>query len=364
MGLSGGVDSAVSAALLLQEGYAVTGVFITITVAGYPCTASEDRRSAQRVAAYLDIPFIDIDLSKEYEREVFRLSVEEFRKGRTPNPDAICNREIKFGAFYDFARKNGAEFVATGHYATIANEPLPFGRSGPLGQVLPSLREVHLLTSADTEKDQSYFLWAVPQEKLQHVLFPIGNKTKPEVRALAKKFGLPNYSRPDSQGLCFLGPISIEDMLVHELHPVSGDVLNEDGEIIGTHKGAALYTFGQRHGFSLHAHDTTTPPHFVVGKDIEKNTITVSTERIPRNIRTVKLSLKETNWIGTVENGSCMARFRYRQTLIPAELSIEGGGVTVILKEPYAVPEGQSLVLYKGERCLGGGVIDTVYFST
>ncbi|MDZ4226128.1 MAG: tRNA-specific 2-thiouridylase, partial [Patescibacteria group bacterium] len=179
VGLSGGVDSAVSLTLLKKAGYEVTGVFITIAIPGYPCPAAEDRLSAMRVAAHLDIPFAEVNFSKEYEREVFRPSIEEWRQGSTPNPDTLCNEKIKFGIFFDYCMSRGANYVATGHYAQIKNG--------------------ELYISADSEKDQTYFLWAVPENKLARTLFPIGHLQKSEVRTLAKKFGLPNAERPTAR---------------------------------------------------------------------------------------------------------------------------------------------------------------------
>ena len=327
-----------SAALLKREGYEVTGVFIRIVLLGYPCTAGADRLDAMRVAAHLRIPFIELDLSREYEKEVFRESVEGFAKGETPNPDALCNRQIKFGAFYRFAQAHGADYIATGHYAQTKNGELYAG--------------------VDPEKDQSYFLWAVPQEALMHTLFPVGGMHKSEVRALAQKFALPNAQRKDSQGLCFLGPMSLTDMLKQELRPKRGDVLSETGEIVGAHEGALLYTLGQRHGFELFSGGPHTPPHFVTHKDEIKNTITVSTERFPRTASGTNLTLRECNWLDTPRAGEYQARFRYRQKLIPAELSFLDGRPQVLLREPQWVPEGQSLVLYEKERCWGGGTVE------
>ncbi len=367
VGLSGGVDSSVSAALLKREGYDVTGVFIRIAIEGYPCPAAADRLEAMRAAAHLKIPFIEIDLSKEYQARVFDFSIAEFAKGRTPNPDALCNREIKFGIFYDFARAHGADFVATGHYAQLRKSN-PSGVRDFSAKKSLSSRAValesplqgsfaSLYISADDTKDQSYFLWAVPEEHLAHALFPVGGLKKSHVRKLAKKFGLPNAARPDSQGLCFLGDISIEDMLEREVHLKEGKVLSEEGEVIGTHHGAARYTLGQRHGFELSNQTNETPAHFVIGKSIEDNTITVSKERYPKSASKTILTLEETNWIGEFADGEYTARFRYRQKLMPAQLVINGETPTVVLNEPQYVPEGQSLVLYKGERCMGGGII-------
>ncbi len=291
-----------------------------------------------RVAAHLDIPFIEVDLSREYEYHVFRPSIEEWKRGLTPNPDTLCNEKIKFGVFYDFCISRGAEYVATGHYAQI--------------------RDGQLFVSADKNKDQSYFLWAVPETHLRKVMFPVGNLTKPEVRMLAGKFGLPNAARHDSQGLCFLGDISIGDMLQREMTVAPGDVLSETGEAIGRHDGAALYTLGQRHGFSLFHAVSDAKPLYVIAKDIERNTITVSESKFPRDAAATRVALHDANWIGSVSQGSCKARYRYRQELIDARIiSMTDRGAEVELLEPHYMPLGQSLVLYQGERCLGGGNI-------
>lgn len=353
VGLSGGVDSAVSAALLQKEGYDVTGVFIRIAIEGYPCTAGEDKIDAMRVAAHLKIPFLAIDLSEEYKKKVFDISIKEFEKGRTPNPDALCNREIKFGLFFDWCTEQGADMVATGHYAQIKGDTFYHKRC-------------HLLSGVDTEKDQSYFLWAVPEVKLHQTLFPVGNLKKSEVRKLAVDFGLPNAARKDSQGLCFLGPISMDDMLRQELALVPGDVIDMQGLVVGRHEGAAAYTLGQRHGFELNAHTPDTRPHFVVAKDVTANTITVSIERYPRNAAQTMVELSEENWIGpcsaeATQGEEVFARYRYRQKLIPVKWYPSEH--KVILLEPHFVPEGQSLVLYNGPRCLGGGVILTAKYG-
>lgn len=334
VGLSGGVDSSVSAALLKEQGYEVTGVFIRIAIPGYPCTAGEDRRESMRAAAHLKIPFLTVDLSKEYEERVFAHAIREFAAGRTPNPDALCNREIKFGLFYEWCMEKGADLVATGHYAQT--------------------RDGALYKGADTEKDQSYFLWAVPKGRLLRTRFPIGHLRKHEVRALAQRMGLPNADRPDSQGLCFLGPVSLQDMLERELAPKEGVALSISGEPIGVHEGAARYTLGQRHGFTLTKKSPEDPAYFVVGKDIGRNTITISADRYPTNASRTHIVLAEENWFAEVPTGAYKARYRYRQRLIDAEVT----GREVILQEPQYVPEGQSLVLYDRDRCVGGGVVD------
>ncbi len=338
VGLSGGVDSAVSAALLQAEGYDVTGVFIKIQIPGYPCPAALDRIEAMRVAAHLHIRFIEIDLSKEYQDEVFTYAVQEFREGHTPNPDALCNKEIKFGAFYNFAMKQGADFVATGHYARVIQGNLHMG--------------------VDGEKDQSYFLWAVPHSHLAKTLFPVGGMHKKEVRRLAKKFGLPNARRKDSQGLCFLGDISLDDMLEKEVAPTPGNVVSEDGKVVGEHRGIEFYTLGERHGFTLFTTGPTMEPHFVVAKNLEDNTLTVSTNRFPQGATKTEVVLRDSNWIGSVESGTVAARYRYRLPLISADLMKTDAHSTVLLAEPHYVPLGQSLVVYKGTQCLGGGIVD------
>jgi len=357
VGLSGGVDSAVSAALLQKAGHEVTGVFIRIALPGYPCSAGEDQLDAMRVAAHLKIPFFTIDLSKEYKKRVFEISIKEFAKGRTPNPDALCNREIKFGLFFDWCMEQGADRVATGHYARVVPEkPV---RKKVLGSAPPQpdyfSSPVFLHTGADPDKDQSYFLWAVPETKLRQTLFPIGNLKKHEVRKLARKFGLPNAARKDSQGLCFLGDVSVDDMLHQEISLVPGDVLNEEGAVVGKHAGVQAYTLGERHGFELFVQSPSSAPQYVIEKDAEFNTITVSPQRYPQGTAQTVVELSEENWIGDVVDGPCTARYRYRQTLIPAIKKDS----TVTLLEPHFVPEGQSLVLYRGGRCLGGGVILT-----
>ncbi len=342
VGLSGGVDSAVSAALLAEAGHRVTGVFVRVALSGYPCSAGEDRREAIRVAAHLGIPFRDIDLSGEYRTQVFEASMSAYRRGETPNPDALCNREIKFGLLYDYAMAAGADALATGHYARI--------------------QDGTLMTGADPEKDQSYFLWAVAGERLARVLFPVGGLRKGQVRAAAKKRGLPNALRKDSQGICFLGGLSMDQALVRELEPVPGEVLDAGGARVGTHQGAVLYTMGQRHGFNVHATRAQEEPLYVVGKDMGRNTITVAPQggtperaRAPHKERTLRL--RETNWIGGFDDGAYGARFRYRQPLLPASISRAGDGAAVRIPDPGPIPLGQSLVLYDGERCLGGGII-------
>lgn len=343
VGLSGGVDSAVSAALLKERGYDVVGVFIRTWHPPFlPCTEPEDRRSAMRVAAHLSIPFTTLDLSEQYKKEVADALIGGYGKGHTPNPDALCNKSVKFGGLYEFARAEGAAHVATGHYARVRTQG----------------DEQHLYAGKDPSKDQSYFLWMVPETVFSRVLFPLGECTKREVRVLAEKFGLPNAKRPDSQGICFLGDISMKDFLRHYLDVENGRVLDEKGAVIGTHEGTALYTIGQRHGFVIeHAHPDDEP-RYVTAKDMERNTLTVSRSPAP-SAQKVALSLSDTNWLGSVRDGAYEVRFRYRQPLAQAQLTL-GTMPQVLLQKPVYVPIGQSLVLYAGERVVGGGTVASV----
>lgn len=332
MGLSGGVDSAVTAALLQKEGAKVTGVFIKGWYPpGMPCTWSADRRDAMRVAASLHIPFKTLDASDEYKKGVIDYLMREYRAGRTPNPDVMCNREVKFGAFYRYAMAQGADYVATGHYARVEHGELERGRSAA--------------------KDQSYFLWAVPKEVLERTLFPLGMYEKSEVRKLARIFNLPVFDKPDSQGICFLGDISVEDFLRAELASESGTAVDETGVTIGTHDGALLYTLGERVALK----DAVPGPWYIVAKDIEKNMLTVSQE--PNHSPwTGAFALTDTNWLASTEAAKTyVAQYRYHGPRVLVR--VQGVQVTPIesMREPIAA--GQSLVVYDGDRLLGGGVI-------
>ncbi|MBI4094092.1 tRNA 2-thiouridine(34) synthase MnmA [Candidatus Kaiserbacteria bacterium] len=350
VGLSGGVDSAVSAALLSAKGgsafggkerYDVTGVFIKIWQPEFiECTWREDRLDAMRVAAHLGIPFREVDLSAEYKREVVDAMITEYARGITPNPDVACNRAIKFGHFLRFALAEGADFVATGHYARIHNN---------------DLRGRYLMRGADSSKDQSYFLYTLTQEQLARALFPIGELTKKEVRVLAKKFGLPNAEKPDSQGICFLGDVSMEEFLSRFIPLTRGAVLDMQGSQVGEHAGAALYTIGQRHGFSRGG-DIHSKEHYVVAIDTYANTITVSRNRLDAARKEVVL--RKTHWINSVQLPlKAEAQARYRETPVPLTVEKKGDDVVVTFDSPHIAAAGQSLVLYSGDTCLGGGII-------
>jgi len=335
VGLSGGVDSAVSAHLLKKEGYAVVGAFIKGWEPDFlPCTGAEDKLSAMRVAAHLKIPFVAYDLEEEYKQGVVDYFVSEYKAGRTPNPDVMCNRLIKFGVFWERAKKDGADFIATGHYAINKQKGTNY--------------ELHV--SDDKEKDQTYFLWTLNQGDLSHTLFPIGRFEKSEVRRIAEEAGLPNASRRDSQGLCFLGHVDMAEFLKRYIPPERGAVRNDAGEIIGEHEGAVFYTLGQRHGFNTQSGERL----YVVKKDISKNELTVSHTPISEESKAT-ISLLNTNVISDASDGEdILARYRYRQPLIPAHFD----GNSIRFRDPELIAPGQSIVFYdrKGEVCLGGGI--------
>lgn len=346
VGMSGGVDSSVSAALLQKEGYEVTGVFIKVWQPDWiECNWREERLEAMRAAAHLGIPFLTLDLEQEYKKGVIDYMIAEYAAGRTPNPDVMCNREVKFGAFAKWAISQGADYVATGHYAQVKSVGEGF----------------QMLTGKDPNKDQSYFLWTLNQNDLKHILFPVGHLLKSEVRELAKKFKLPNADKKDSQGLCFIGKIDVKDFLKHYITTKPGDVLNERGEIIGTHPGSLLFTIGERHGFVITKKTTNDAPLFVVSKDVERNTITVS-DKPSETKNNKETRLSNVSWTnGVPKNGEVVeVRSRYREKLAQAKVFLENdpSNIRVSFMETSQEPTpGQSLVIYKGEICLGGGII-------
>ena len=353
VGLSGGVDSAVSAALLQKAGYNVTGVFIKVWQPDWlECSWKTERLSAMRVAAHLRIPFETLDLSEEYKNGVIDYMLSEYASGRTPNPDVMCNREVKFGAFWRYAAKQGADFVATGHYAQVTSEQTKAGQT-----------TYRLSKGADSNKDQSYFLWTLNQADLAHIMFPVGHLSKPEVRRLAEKFKLPNATKKDSQGLCFIGHVDLKDFLSHYIKPQLGQVLDVAGQVIGRHPGAFFFTLGERHGFEITRKSPHDRPFFVIGKDMTKNTITVANrpDNQPMSNATTRVELRRTNWItGEAPLGRTLEmRSRYRETLFRGNVTDTAADTaTVILEMPQStITPGQSLVLYEGEVALGGGII-------
>jgi tRNA-specific 2-thiouridylase len=364
VGMSGGVDSSVSAALLKKAGYDVTGVFIKVWQPDWiECTWREDRLDAMRVCAKLGVPFITLDLEKEYKMEVVDYMIAEYRAGRTPNPDVMCNRYIKFGGFYDFAMENGADYIATGHYARVVKSlKLKVDGKNSKSKIL-QLTTYNLLVGSDQNKDQSYFLWTLRQEELSRVLFPVGHLEKPAVRALARKFGLPTADKKDSQGLCFIGKVDMKEFLAQTIKERPGKVLDESGAAIGTHPGSFFFTVGERHGFLITAKHPTDRPYYIVGKDTAKNTLTVSHKPPQGNFARAKkrVAIKDVNWIsGEMPDPKRTygVRVRYRQPLERARIAAGGKtAATVIFEEPQLAAPGQSLVLYDDETCLGGGII-------
>ena len=347
VGMSGGVDSSVSAALLKEAGYDVTGVFIKVWQADFlPCAWREERRDAMRAAAHLAIPFVTLDLEKEYKEEVVDYMIREYAAGRIPNPDVMCNKYVKFGAFYAYAKDCGADFIATGHYARSEK----------------SEHGTHLLAGIDTEKDQSYFLWSITEDILAHTLFPVGHLKKKDVRVRAAKYGLPNAEKKDSQGLCFMGKVDMADFLKHFLKTTPGNVLSESGAVIGVHEGAMLYTIGQRKGFETYKSSESEEPYFVIAKDVQANTLTVAHRSSDNKTAAAKVAISDIHIIYPQTTATGLsARIRYRGELFPVSVSgsfREGGSCDVEFHERIeGVAPGQSLVLYRGSECIGGGVL-------
>lgn len=362
VGLSGGVDSSVSAALLKKEGFDVTGVFIKVWQPPFlACTWKEDRLDAMRVAAHLDIPFVTLDLEKEYKQEVVDYMISEYKKGRTPNPDVMCNRSVKFGAFFKRAIAAGADFVATGHYARIkkVKSKKEKGKSAESDKA-----EYKLLAGVDKEKDQSYFLWTLTQKELSRTLFPVGGYKKSDVRKLGKKFGLPTAEKKDSQGLCFMGPLDMKDFLKHFIKEKRGNVLDEKGDTIGFHDGAGFFTMGERHGFTITAKGTHDAPYYVIGKDVKRNAITVSHLPLRAHADGVRknIHLSGVNYVTGIvpkEGKKLGARVRYRQPLDQCALSHpQKHSAEIIFQKPQLASPGQSLVFYDKDECFGGGIIE------
>ena len=360
VGLSGGVDSAVSAALLQRAGADVVGAFIKTwtpdpsTVLGARCGWKEERRDAMRVAAHLDIPFVTIDLEREYKESVVDYMISEYKAGRTPNPDVMCNKEIKFGAFLRKALALGADMIATGHYAQVTQS----------SKVKSQNYSSKLKRGTDEKKDQSYFLWTLTQDQLGKTIFPVGHLMKSEVRELAKKFKLPVAEKRDSQGICFLGHIDMRQFLSHYTKTECGNVLNLQGKKVGEHDGAIFYTLGQK-----------VLGQYVVAKNVEKNELTVSIKRsntsnIP-NAQTDVVKIKDINWIDPscklqIANShisALTAQLRYHGEKLLCHIVQDPHRVwtdecMVKFDQPVLVAPGQSIVFYRGDECLGGGVVE------
>ncbi len=340
VGLSGGVDSSVAAALLARDGYDVTGVYMknwSSDIAGAHCPWREDLASARAVAAHLKIPLKIYDFEADYKRAVVDYMVQSYKSGVTPNPDVMCNQEIKFKVFYERCFNDGALFIATGHYARIDND------------------KPNLLIAKDKRKDQTYFLYRMSQVSAQKTLFPLGEYTKKQVRELAKKFGLPTANRADSQGLCFVGKVPLRDFLGQYIEPTPGEIIDDHGAVVGRHDGAFYYTIGQRHGLGIGG----GAPYFVYDKDTKKNVVFVTTDTESAVLNKDKFKIEDCVWWGEpAEDKAYKVRIRHGGVLLSAHLRKSEGGYSVKLsKDERAIAPGQSAVVYDGERVLGGGVI-------
>ena len=413
VGMSGGVDSSVAALLLKREGYDVYGIFMRCwgggsgpdaLGVGVDC-AERDAEDARRVAGHLGIPFYVWDFEKEYKKKVVDYMVEGYRKGLTPNPDVMCNREIKFGLFFKRAREMGADYVATGHYVRIGRTRIK-NNELRIKDKKPSFIIRHsLFTARDTNKDQSYFLWTLTQDQLAHCLFPIGDYLKPKVREIARKAGLPTADKKDSQGICFLGKVDVADFLKRRIKAKKGDILDTRGEKVGTHDGAYFYTIGQRHlganakflisnvKRSGAKRKEDKKRQYVAAKDVKKNILVIAEGDDNPALYQTKVVLTDVNFIsGTYSNVlknirvrnnkiNVLARVRYRQPLVAArimnnELRNKGqskihNSKSLILKFDQPVKflaPGQSAVFYLpagagakagsgNAEMLGGGVI-------
>lgn len=342
VGLSGGVDSSVTAALLKQQGYHVTGVYMknwSQDLPGMPCPWKEDYQDAKRVAVQLGIPFKMYDFEKEYEHKVVEYMIAEYKAGRTPNPDVMCNQEVKFKLFLDTALEDGADYIATGHYARVEHDS-----SGAT-----------LRVAKDQNKDQTYFLYRISESALRHTMFPLGEYTKPQVRELAKKFNLVTATKKESMGICFVGKVGIKDFLQQYVTTTKGYVIDQSGKTIGEHDGAIFYTIGQRHGL----HVGGGLPYYVIGKNMKNNEVFVTTNINDKKLWSNHLHLTDVHWIHSEPTDSSVeVRTRHRAPLIKGAVHINGAKVTISLENDIrALTPGQSAVIYQNGIVLGGGII-------
>ena len=348
VGMSGGVDSSVAAYLLKRQGFDVVGVFMKNWEESDEdgvCTAAADYADVRSVCETIGIPYYTVNFAEEYRDRVFSYFLDEYRKGRTPNPDVLCNCEIKFKAFLNFALSTGAGLLATGHYCRLSEDKL-------------------LMRGADPGKDQSYFLAGLKHEQLEHVVFPIGDLRKTEVRAIAKELGLTNALKKDSTGVCFIGERNFKQFLMQYLPAQRGDIVDEHGKKIGTHDGLMYYTLGQRRGLGIGGRsDGTGESWFVIGKDLTRNLLIVQ-QGEHEELYSASLNASAVNWIaGNAPNRSfsCTAKFRYRQPDQRVRVTVAGEGAHVDFERPQrAVTPGQWVVFYQDDLCLGGGPIDEV----
>ena len=363
--MSGGVDSSVAATLLKEQGYDVTGVFMknwsdsSFFKDKTMCPWTQDQEDARKVAAVLGIPFYTFDFEKEYRKQVVDYMVAGYRSGITPNPDVMCNREIKFGLFLEKALAMGADYIATGHYARLRrNDEFRILNFEFNSKFKIQNSKFRLLQANDLNKDQSYFLWTLTQEQLARTLFPIGDYTKPEVREMARKFSLPNAEKKDSQGLCFMGDVDVFEFLKSEIHAYKGKIITTKGKEIGEHEGVEFYTIGQRHGIGSPGGGII---YYVVGKDAENNILYVGEGEQDEKLYKNELVVSDMNWISGQKPElplECEARIRYRQPLQSCEIKCIENQKHVSFDSPQrAITPGQSIVFYDGDVVLGGGVI-------
>lgn len=355
IGMSGGVDSSVAALILKEQGYDVVGLFMNNweeTDENGCCTSEQDFSDVRRVCDKIGIPYYSVNFAKEYLDRVFSYFIEEYSKGRTPNPDVLCNREIKFGPFKEYAKNMGADYIATGHYCGISHE-----------------NDVHcLLKAKDQNKDQTYFLNQLSQSQLDGVLFPLADLDKSEVRRIAEENDLYTAKKKDSTGICFIGERKFKEFLMKYIPACPGDIKTYDGRTLGKHYGLMYYTIGQRKGLDIGGQKGDEGRWFVIEKDLKNNVLYVAHGEEER-LFAKGLYLKECNWIPCKPNAQtfkCNAKFRYRQpeqgvTVTFIEKTIEGYTIRVDFDEPQrAITEGQYCVFYDETRCLGGGVIEGV----
>lgn len=341
IGLSGGVDSSVTAALLKEQGYRVVGAYMknwSQDLPGFSCPWFEDYQDAKRVAVQLGIPFELMDFETDYKKLVVDYMIEEYKAGRTPNPDIMCNQEIKFRLFLESALQHGADMIATGHYAKT--------------------NEGRLYKAKDESKDQTYFLYRASSEALSKTLFPLGDYKKTEVRELAAKKGLATAKKKESMGICFVGKVGIKEFLSQYVETAPGPIIDAHGLVVGEHDGAIFYTIGQRHGLNAGG----GLPYYVSGKNMETNTVYVTTKLDDEKLWTETLTINDTHWIidEPLKTDDLRVRIRHRGPLLGIESMAKKDDKTwqITLKNPErAVSPGQSAVVYRGDECLGGGFI-------
>ena len=354
VGISGGVDSSVTALLLLEQGYEVEGLFMKNweedDTEAY-CSAEEDLSDAQSVCNQLKIKLHTVNFSSEYWDRVFKYFLEEYQSGRTPNPDIMCNKEIKFKAFLDYAIDLGADYIATGHYARIQQTDSHY----------------HMLKGVDNNKDQTYFLYTLGQEQLSRSLFPVGELDKSKVRELAEKANFTTARKKDSTGICFIGERKFKAFLQRFLPAQPGNIVDPEGQVIGEHSGLMYYTLGQRQGLGIGGINTASnEPWFVVDKDLDKNELIATQGHNHALLLKPHLQASQLHWvIGSPPSQafSCKAKIRYRQTEQACTVTLTDTGCDVTFDEAQrAITPGQSIVFYDGEDCLGGGIIDVASY--